>query len=79
MGECWVYSLSLLICMVNARKFGRKIEDFDKIYNHIIKKYNKNGKTNDEMDKIMKEILNEYNLKHEKIDDESLLKGCVKN
>ena len=77
-GECWVYSLSLLICMANARKFGRKIEDFDKVYNYIIKKYNKNGKTNEEMDIIMKETLSKYNLKHEIINDENILKDYIK-
>ena len=79
MSECWVYSLSLLICMINARKFGRKNEDFDKTYDYIIKKYNKNGKTNKEMNIIMKEILKQYNLKHEIVNDESILKDCVKN
>ena len=65
-GECWVYSLSLLICLTNARKYGRKIENFKEIYNNIIANYYKNGKTDREMDIIMKDILNKYGLKHEK-------------
>ena len=55
-GECWVYSLSLLICLTNARKYGRKIENFNEIYNNIIANYYKNGKTDIEIDIIMKDI-----------------------
>ena len=78
LGECWVYSLSLLICMANARKFGRKIEDFNSIYNYIIEKYNKNGKTFEEMVVIMNEVLGMYNLKYEIINDEYILKDYIK-
>ena len=77
-GECWVYSLSLLICLTNARKYGRKLENIDEIYNNITNNYYKYGKTDREMDIIMKEILNKYGLKHEKIENEARLKEYIK-
>ena len=77
-GECWVYSLSLLICLTNARKYGRKLENIDEIYNNITNNYYKYGKTDREMDIIMKEILNKYSLKHEKIENEARLKEYIK-
>ena len=77
-GECWVYSLSLLICLTNARKYGRKIENFKEIYNNIIANYYKNGKTDREMDIIMKDILNKYGLKHEKVENDYKLKDYIK-
>ena len=76
--ECWVYSLSLLICLTNARKYGRKLENIDEIYNNITNNYYKYGKTDREMDIIMKEILNKYGLKHEKIENEARLKEYIK-
>ena len=77
-GECWVYSLALLICLANARKYGRKLENIDEIYNNITNNYYKYGKTDREMDIIMKEILNKYGLKHEKIENEARLKEYIK-
>ena len=77
--ECWVYSLSLLICFANARKYGRNLEDFNKIYDFIIQKYNKRGKTDNEINIIMNEILNQFGLKHEQVFDELSLKNFVKN
>ena len=35
-GECQVYSLSEKEYMANASKYGRKLENFDKIYSFII-------------------------------------------
>ena len=76
--ECWVYSLSEIIYMANARKYKRKLENFNEIYNKIIKKYGKPGKTNDQMETIMKEILPSYGLNYEKIEDEEKLKDFIK-
>ena len=77
--ECWVYSLSLLICFSNARKYGRNLEDFGKIYEYIIQKYNKRRKTDKEIDIIMNEILNKFGLKHEMVFNELYLKNFIKN
>ena len=52
-GECWVYSLVLLICLANARKYGRKFENFNDIYDKITKHFGCGGKTNEEKEKIM--------------------------
>ena len=71
-GECWAYSLSQLICMANARKYGRPLEKFEEVYKNIITPLGKAGKTNKEMEKIMKDILPEYGLKFEKIDENNL-------
>ena len=71
-GECWAYSLSQLICMANARKYGRPLEKFEEVYKNIITPLGKTGKTNKEMEKIMKDILPEYGLKFEKIDENNL-------
>ena len=35
-GECWAYSLSQLICMANARKYGRPLEKFEEVYKNIL-------------------------------------------
>ena len=78
-GECWVYSLSKIIVDTNARKYGRKLEDFNKIYNTIIKKYSKDGKKIHEIDKIMQEELKNFDLKYAKIEDENFLKKNLKN
>lgn len=43
--------------MANARKYGRKLENFQKIYDDITKKYGKGGKTVEEIEVIMKTIL----------------------
>jgi hypothetical protein len=43
-GECWVYSLSEIIYMASARKYGRELEDFGKIYSYIIDQNPKSGK-----------------------------------
>ena len=71
-GECWAYSLSQLICIANARKYGRPLEKFEEVYKNIITPLGKAGKTNKEMEKIMKDILPEYGLKFEKIDKNNL-------
>ena len=76
--ECWVYSLSEIIYMANARKYKRKLENFNEIYNKIIKKYGKPGKTNDQMETIMKEILPSYGLNYEKVEDEEKLNDYIK-
>ena len=60
--------------MANARKYGRKLENFDKIYSYIIDKIPKSGKTNDEIEIIMDEILPHYGLCYEKIDNINILK-----
>jgi hypothetical protein len=73
-GECWVYSLSLIICIANARKYGRKLENFDSVYNSIIKKYFKQGKTNEEIETIMEEILPNYGLSYEQVDNDIEIK-----
>ena len=77
-GECWVYSLALLICLANARKYGRKLENFDKIYTSIIKEYSRLGKTDDEKETIMKDILPNFGLSYERFDDENILKNYIK-
>ena len=64
--------------MANARKFGRKLEDFDKIYEKISNVYLLYPKTNEEMQKIMKEILPQYGLKYIEINDENILKDYIK-
>ena len=78
-GECWVYSLSEIIYMANARKYGRKLENFDTIYDSITKKYGRGGKTDEERGKIMNAILKkDYDLDFEKIKDENKLKEFIK-
>ena len=52
-GECWVYSLVLLICLANARKYGRKFENFEDIYEKIKNHFGCGGKTDEEAEKIM--------------------------
>jgi len=76
--ECWVYSLSEIICLTNARKYGRKLDDFNKIYDDITKQYGKIGKTNTDMEIIMNNLLPRYNLIYEKIFDENKLKNYFK-
>ena len=51
--ECWVHALSEIVFMSNSRKYGRKMESFNKIYDNIIREYSKKGKTNGEIEKIM--------------------------
>ena len=76
--QCWVYSLSEIIYMANARKYGRKLEDFHQIYNTIVNIFGKGGKTNEQMEIIMSKILPLYNLKYEKIENEEKLKNFLK-
>ena len=76
--ECWIYSLSEIIYMANARKYGRKLDDFEEIYDDITKKYGKEGKTNGEMEIIMTDILPKYDLIYEKINEENKLKEFLK-
>ena len=67
--------------MANARKYGRKLENWQSIYDDITKKYSKEGKTNEEMEIIMKEIFNKYNLynlSYEKVEDENILNDYLK-
>ena len=79
-GECWVYSLSEIIYMANARKYGRKLESFETIYDSITKKYGRGGKTVEEKEKIMNAILKkDQDLDFEKVVDENKLKEFVKN
>ena len=52
-GECWVYSLALLICLANARKYGRNLENFDYIYERIKNHFGCAGKSDVEVEKIM--------------------------
>ena len=77
-GECWVYSLSEIIYMANARKYKRKLENFNEIYDGIVKDYGKTGKTNEEMEKIMRKILPSYGLSFEKVENEEILKDYIK-
>ena len=60
--------------MANARKYGRKLEDFEEIYNRITRKYGKEGKTCDEKEIIMNDILPNYVLEYEKVNEEQDLK-----
>ena len=77
-GECWVYSLAQIICMANARKYGRKLDNFKTIYDSITKIYGKNGKTDEEREKIMNAILKkDFDLDFEKIIDENKLKEFI--
>ena len=76
--ECWAYSLSQIIYMANARKYGRKLEDFNKIYNDLTLPFGKIGKTNEEMEKVMNFVLPKYNLLYEKIFDNNILKNYLK-
>ena len=77
-GECWVYSLSEIIYMTNARKYGRKLDDFNVIYEEITNKYGKFGKTVPQMESLMDNILPKYNLSYEKVEDENILKNYLK-
>ena len=77
-GECWVYALSELIYMSNARKYGRKLESFEEIYNKITTKYLKGGKTTQEIKDILTEILPEYDLSFEEVKDEKKLEDFIK-
>ena len=77
-GECWVYSLSEIIYMANARKYGRELDDFDKIHKDITDKYGKFGKTVQQNEIIMNNVLPKYNLSYEKVLDENILKDYLK-
>ena len=64
--------------MANARKYGRRLDNFKTIYDSIIKKYGKGGKTDEEREKIMNAILQkDYDLDFEKIIDENKLKDFI--
>ena len=52
-GECWVHSLVLLLCYAEARKYGRKLENFEEIYKLITNHFGCGGKTNEEIEEIM--------------------------
>ena len=52
-GECWVHSLVLLLCYAEARKYGRKLENFEGIYDLITKHFGCGGKTYKEKEEIM--------------------------
>jgi len=65
--------------MANARKYGRELEDFDKIYKYIIDQNPKSGKTNYEIEIIMDEVLPHYDLCYEKVDDIKTLKQFLKD
>ena len=41
-GRCWAYSISTVIYLSTSRIFGRKMENFEKILNKILKLENKN-------------------------------------
>ena len=78
-GECWIYSLAGIIYMANARKYGRKLDNFETIYDSITKKYGRGGKTVEEREKIMNAILKkDYDLDFEKIIDEDKIKEFIK-
>ena len=77
--ECWAYSLSKIICMTNARKYGRKLEDFNKIYNDLTSQFDKIVKTNEDMEKIINVMLPKYNLFYYKIFNENILKNYLKS
>ena len=77
--ECWVYALSELIYMTNSRIYGRKIKTFKQIYDSIIRKYSKYGKTDEDIEKIMTQELPKYNFKYSKIEDDNEIKSYLKN
>ena len=77
-GECWAYSLSKIIADTNAKKYGRKLDYFNNIYNKIIKKYSKDGKIICELDNILSVELKNYDLKYTVIADEDTLKLYLK-
>lgn len=58
--------------MANARKYGRKLENFDNVYKSITNTYNKLGKSNKELEAIMKEKLPSYQLDYEPIEEDEL-------
>ena len=78
-GECWVYSLSEIIYMANARKYGRELEDFGKIYSYIIDQNPKSGKIDDKIEIIMDKVLPYYGLCYKKVDDISILENFLKD
>ena len=77
--ECWVYALSELIYMTNSRIYGRKVTTFKQIYEDIIKKYSKLGKTDEDIEKIMNQELPKYNFKYSKMEDDNEIKSYLKN
>jgi len=77
--ECWVYALSGIIYMTNSRIYGRKIIHFKQIYDSIIKKYSKKGKTYKEIEKIMDQELPEYTLDYSKINNDNEVKSQLQN
>ncbi len=78
-GDCWVHSLSEIIYMANARKYGRELEDFDKIYSYIFGQNQKSGKIDDEIEIIMDKVLPHYGLCYKKVDDIDILKNYLKD
>jgi hypothetical protein len=78
-GECWVYSLSEIIYMASARKYGRELEDFGKIYSYIIDQNPKSGKIDDKIEIIMDKVLPHYGLCYKKVDDISILENFLKD
>ena len=77
--ECWVYALSGIIYMTNSRIYGRKIIHFKQIYDSIIKKYSKKGKTYKEIEKIMDQELPEYTLDYSKMNNDNEVKSQLQN
>ena len=77
-GESCALTLSEIIYMSNARKYGRKLENIVDIYNKIKTKYLTNGKTEQELEDIMADLLPDYGLGFEEVVDEELLKDYIK-
>ena len=65
-GECWLYSICQIIQYSNSRILGRKLEDFESIYNKIANLFSKKGKTNENMEIIMDKIFPKYGLYYER-------------
>ena len=53
LGECWAHSLVLLLYYAEARKYGRKLENFEEIYKLIKNHFGCGGKPNEEREEIM--------------------------
>jgi hypothetical protein len=65
--------------MTNSRIYGREIKTFKQIYESIIRKYSKYGKTDEDIEKIMTQELPKYNFKYSKIEDDNEIKSYLKN
>lgn len=71
-GECWLYTIVQIILYANSRILGRKLYDFEKIYNKISMYFSTDSKTNKDMEIIMDDILPSYGLHYEKIKNENI-------